>query len=50
MDKSVELFPIKNSVEVSDYKNQIDLLLVKVETLTQFVTPAQVTFERKEVG
>jgi hypothetical protein len=50
LDQSIEIEPIRNSVDFESIKNSVDVQLVKVESIYEFVTPAQVVIEKKEVG
>jgi hypothetical protein len=49
-NNSVEIEPTENSIEIELIKNSVEVLLVKVESIFEYVTPAQVVVERKEVG
>lgn len=58
MDRSIELESVRNILEVEHLNNVLDLhptnniidiSLTKVETLFQFVSPAQVVVENREV-
>jgi hypothetical protein len=41
---------LDQSIEIEPIQNQVDVVLIKVETIHLFIAPVQVVTERNEVG